>query len=299
MPLPPIRLDPSFREKVWGTTALEPWFPKPDKKIGEVWFTFDDNTTSAGSRLGELMEQHREALLGTKVPPGPGGGPGGRFPILMKFIFTSERLSVQVHPNDDYALAREGSPGKTEMWHILRADPGAQLALGFRQTLSRESLRSACVSGEVEHLLNWIDAKPGETYFTPAGTVHAIGAGLALCEIQQNSDLTYRLYDYGRPRELHLDKSLEVSDLGPHPGRAQPDGARLAACQYFATETWTLSGTTRYEADPERFHLLIAVDGHGRIAGEDFRAGDVFLIPATASPFTIEGTVRFLKSYVP
>ena len=301
MVLRPIRLEPSFREKIWGTTELHPWFPRADQKIGEVWFSFDDNTTSAGLRLGELMREHGADLLGTEVPESRGGGPGGRFPILLKFIFTSDRLSVQVHPGDEYALAHESSSGKTEMWHILRADAGAQIALGFRSRLSADRLREACLTGEVEHLLNWIEVKTGDTFFAPAGTVHAIGAGIALCEIQQNSDLTYRLYDYGRPRELHLEKSLAVSDAGPHPGRSEPRGNVLASCRYFATETLDAAEAVQYRPDERRFHLLAAIEGSGRLGDESFQAGHVWLIPATAGSFDIvpDGRARFLKCYVP
>ncbi len=155
---------------MWGATDLVPWYPASDKKIGEVWFEAD-------------------------------------LPLLVKFVFTSERLSVQVHPNDDFAAAHENSRGKTEMWYVMRADPGARIAIGFRESISRERLREAAVSGEIEQLLNWLEVQAGDAFFIPAGTVHAIGGGLALCEIQQHSDVTYRLYDYGRPRELHLDKA--------------------------------------------------------------------------------------------
>ena len=118
-----------------------------------------------------------------------------------------------MHPDDEFAARTKNSRGKTEMWHILRADPGAQIALGFRRPITPERLRGASISGEIEQLLHWVDVQPGQTFFTPAGTVHAIGAGIALCEIQQHSDVTYRLYDYGRPRELHLDKAADVSNL--------------------------------------------------------------------------------------
>ncbi len=167
------RLTPSFREKVWGATRLGPWFPDSDRKIGEVWFE------------------------------GPFGNDAD-LPLLVKFIFTTEKLSVQVHPEDEYAGLHHQSRGKTEMWHILAAEPGAQIAAGFRESITPEQFREAALSGAIEQELQWFDARPGDTFFIPAGTVHAIGPGLALCEIQQNSDVTYRLYDYGRPRELHL-----------------------------------------------------------------------------------------------
>jgi mannose-6-phosphate isomerase len=228
------RLIPDFRERVWGSTRLEPWYPNPDKKIGEVWF--EDQ------------------------PP---------LPLLVKFIFTTEKLSVQVHPGDEYARKHHGSRGKTEMWHILAAEPGARIAAGFTQSLTESELREASQSGEIETLLNWIDARPGDTFFIPAGTVHAIGAGLALCEIQQNSDVTYRLYDYGRPRELHLDHGVTVSRRDPCDARR---GAEVS-CEYFQTRMIG-SGRRAVESDSE---LWIAIRGSGTIGDQSIRAGEVFL----------------------
>jgi mannose-6-phosphate isomerase len=267
MALAPVRLQPSFREKVWGTTRLSPWFPDSDRNVGEVWFS----------------------------------GPGNDFPILLKFLFTSDRLSVQVHPDDAYAIPRERSPGKTEMWHILRADPGASIALGFKKPYSATEVRDACLTGAVVEMLEWMPVAPGDTYFTPPGTVHAIGAGIALCEIQQNSDLTYRLYDYGRPRELHLDKALAVASLGPHPGKSRPDGTLLASCPYFATESLDLSVTQDYAPDPARFHMLAVLSGSGILGTDPFSPGEVWLIPAGAAGFRIDPKelVRMLRTYVP
>ncbi|HXI39539.1 MAG TPA: class I mannose-6-phosphate isomerase [Bryobacteraceae bacterium] len=236
----PARLKATFLEKVWGSTALEPWFPKPQNKIGEVWFTAD------------------------------------QLPVLVKFLFTSDKLSVQVHP--------AGPQGKTEMWHILRAEPGAKIALGFREPLSRERLREAARSGEIERLLHWFPVSAGETYFTPARTVHAIGGGIALCEIQQFSDVTYRLYDYGRPRELHLDQAVAISDLSDHPGASQsvplPGGREsLVRCEYFETEMIELASPAgSFELQGPA--LLIFIEGSGRLAGEPFRIGEVWQLPA-------------------
>jgi len=206
MPLTPVRLDREFKEKIWGSANTEPWYARDGRRIGEVWFTH----------------------------PSP-------LPLLVKIIFTEENLSVQVHPDDLYAQEHEQSLGKTEMWHIMRAAPGASVAMGFREEISRERLREAAVSGEIVELLNWVVARPGDTFFIPAGTVHAAGAGLVLCEVQQQSDVTYRLYDYGRGRELHLDRGVAVSHMGGHPGYARPvalaDGSELLAeCEYFRTE---------------------------------------------------------------
>ncbi|MGH9654009.1 MAG: class I mannose-6-phosphate isomerase, partial [Bryobacteraceae bacterium] len=168
----PVRLEPVFRDRIWGREDLRPLFPDAPqgRRIGEVWFE-------------------------PKTPHG----------LLVKFLFTSERLSVQVHPDDDYARRRHNSLGKTEAWYVLDAQPPGELAVGFREPLTPERLREVAQSGEIEQFLDWRKVSPGDLVFVPAGTVHAIGAGLTVCEIQENSDITYRLYDYGRGRELHLD----------------------------------------------------------------------------------------------
>jgi mannose-6-phosphate isomerase len=256
----PVRLPTRFLEKIWGATDLAPWYQSSDKKIGEVWFEAD-------------------------------------LPLLIKFIFTSERLSVQVHPGDAFAAEHEKSLGKTEMWYVLRADPGAQVAIGFVETLTRERLREAALSGEIEKLLRWIDVKVGDVFFIPAGTVHAIGGGLAMCEIQQNSDVTYRLYDYGRPRELHLDKALQVTST-----HASSDGAVSlpVISEYFHTESMALASNTDYQP-AARFHVLIVLSGNGTIAGEPFKPGEAWLIPAGADVFSIapSGPVQLLRTWVP
>jgi mannose-6-phosphate isomerase len=302
MALAPVRLTGSFHEKVWGTTHLSPWFADAAVPIGEVWFTADDNRTATGETLRALMEQHGASLLGTSVMPGF----NGCFPILTKFIFTSGKLSVQVHPEDQYAQRHENSPGKTEMWYLLRVQEGGSLALGFRESLTPERLRESALSGEIESLLQWWPVKEGETYFTPPRTVHAIGGGLGLVEIQQNSDITYRLYDYGRPRPLHLEKGVAVASLEPHPGPSQPvpvseNVQLLAHCPYFATELLVLPEEYEYTADPERFHLLVAIEGSGTLGEEPLEPGQVWLIPASAGSFFIRCTpkTRLLRSYAP
>ena len=271
----PRRLNAEFKEKVWGTTNLSPWFPDSTVKIGEVWFT-------------------------DSLPGQP------ELPLLTKFVLTSGQLSVQVHPGDEYAAEHEHSPGKTEMWHVLRAEPGARVALGFREPITRERLVEASLSGEIEHLLQWYDASPGDTYFVPAGTVHAIGAGLAVCEIQQQSDITYRLYDYGRPRELHLEKGAAVADLGTHPGK-QPgvpriDGSQvLVECRYFRAELLTMAAGLRFTPRSASLELLIVLEGSGLLDGQSFQAGQGWLVPAAALPFPIATDVpcRFLRTFVP
>lgn len=262
-----IRLKPSLREKVWGKTRLAPWFPDSKEKIGEAWY---------------LAERE--------------------LPLLVKLIFTSERLSVQVHPDD----GEDGPRGKSEMWHILEADPGASIALGFRERITRERLIESARTGEIEQLLNWIPVKSGDTYYTKAHTVHAIGAGIVLCEIQQHSDVTYRLWDYGRPRELHLDQAVAVSDLGVHPGASPPvalsNGSELLVrSKHFVTETVPLAPGAVHRPSVENCQLWICLEGRGAIGDEPVRLGEVWLLPETgAQPMVrAETPMRFLRTYVP
>jgi mannose-6-phosphate isomerase len=233
----PYQLVPTPFEKVWGSTQLEPWFPNSQKKMGEFWFTEPEST------------------------------------LLIKFLFTTENLSVQVHPNDAQAAELEsGSRGKTEMWHILKAEPGAKLAMGLKTAMSREELRAACVDGRIMEQLRWLPAIPGETWYIPAGTIHAIGAGIMLAEIQQNSDVTYRLYDYGRAREMHLDKGLSVSDVHSRP---EPAGNTVES-PYFHSDI--------AHVDRERTigpGYLIVTRGSGEMAGSPIWQGQVWHLPAS------------------
>jgi mannose-6-phosphate isomerase len=234
----PYPLEPRFIERVWGTTKLSPYYPDANVKIGEVWFA-----------------------------------PAEAYPVLVKFIFTSERLSVQVHPDDIYAEKHEQSRGKTEMWHILDARPGASIAIGFRETVSKEELRIAVADGSIVDLLNWVPVAAGQTYFTNAGVVHAIGAGVTLCEIQQNSDVTYRLYDYGRGRELHLEKGFEVLETCEYDAvRKMP-----VRCEHFVTEALTAVPGEAVKLDSEC--LLVALAGGGTIDGSRYRLGEVWHVP--------------------
>jgi mannose-6-phosphate isomerase len=258
----PVRLSTRALEKVWGAVDLAPWFPSDGRKIGEIWFEAD-------------------------------------LPLLIKFVFTSGALSVQVHPNDAFAQQHENSRGKTEMWYILRADPGAQLAVGFKKTITPERLRESAVSGEIEKLLNWIPVSAGDAFFIPAGTVHAIGAGLAICEIQQYSDITYRLYDYGRPRELHLEKAAQVSSLDAV--EAKPTMLPID-CPYFHTELARITLPLEYTPEAQRFHVLIFLSGLGTIGDQSFQEGQAWLVPAGSQPFTITPVgdpVKFLRTWVP
>ncbi len=241
---------------------MRPYFPDRAERIGEVWYLAD-----------------RE------------------LPLMVKLIFTSERLSVQVHPAD----GEDGPHGKTEMWHILEAGPGAEIALGFREPIERERLRGAARSGEIEKLLNWIPVRAGETYFTPAHTVHAIGASIVLCEIQQNSDITYRLWDYGRPRELHVDKAAAVADLGVHPGAIRAGGEELVRCPYFVTGEVRMAAGEERRPSQEKCQLWICLEGAGSIGEEPFGPAEVWLLPEEGEQPAIRAAApaRFLWTYVP
>lgn len=287
----PIRLMPIFRERVWGRETLAPYFgdaPLPER-TGEVWFTCEENATSLGKPLGELLKRHPEILGEAADPKHP-----GVCPILLKLLFTTSRLSVQVHPDDDYAEKHHGSLGKTEAWYVLNAEPPGEVAVGFREGISAERLRESAQSGEIEQLLDWRKVGVGDVIFTPAGTVHSIGAGLTICEIQENSDITYRLYDYGRPRELHLEHGAQVSHLGPHDCRTGVKALtewrdELVECKYFRIERLRPKESIRFEGGLPYYLLFICVKGSGEIAGTPTAAGEAWLVPAGADEFLMDG----------
>ncbi len=240
--------------------------------IGEVWFTFEDNVTSLGPTLKEVITAH-PGLLGAAAVPGC----LDICPLLVKFLFTTSRLSVQVHPEDDYAHHHHGSLGKTEAWCVLDAEPDAEVATGFREPITPERLRESALSGEIEDLLHWRKVQAGDVIFTPAGTVHAIGSGLTICEIQQNSDITYRLYDYGRPRELHLDHGCKVSRLIRHEHEVKPSSLttwrdHLVDCRYFRIERLRPQAAIKISQTPY-YLLLVCIAGREPLPDSRSRRG--------------------------
>jgi len=271
----PVRLPSTPHYRIWGTTKTDPWYRNTmGETIGEVWFQASDAV-----------------------------------PLLVKFLFTSDNLSVQVHPPDDYAASHHQSRGKTEMWHILRAEPGAKIALGVRVPVTPGELRGAAESGAIVDLLNWIPVRSGETYFIPAGTIHAIGGGLAICEVQQLSDVTYRLYDYkrvdqdGKERELHLDHSMAVSRLEPGGAAQQAQtlgkGRELLVdSAYFRTERLVVKGGAAVPARRTN-QLCIALEGEGAIGGRAFTAGETWEVPAEESAAISSASAVFLVASEP
>jgi mannose-6-phosphate isomerase len=254
-----------------------------------MWFTFEENPTSLGLPLGKLLSDHPEILGNAALPQYP-----GVCPLLVKLLFTSSRLSVQVHPEDTYAAEHHQSLGKTEAWYVLHSEPPGEVAVGFREPITAERLRDSAQSGEIERLLDWRKVAAGDIVFVPAGTIHAIGAGLTICEIQQNSDITYRLYDYGRPRELHLDHGCRVSHLNPHAHEPQINSLaswrhHLLGCPYFQIERLQLHRPIRIAENLSHYLLLVCVGGSGLLAGQPFTLGQTWMFPAGAQAAILDG----------
>ena len=220
----PMKLSPVYKDMIWGGSGLREYLhkPIPSEHTGESWEVAAHpngqsriaNGPYLGMALGEAVSSLGAGLVGTEVWKRY----GNKFPLLIKFIDARDKLSVQVHPNDEQAKRLEGpgESGKTEMWYILHAQPGAKLVYGFNREIGERELEESIASGTIESLLNWVDVKAGDAFFIPAGTLHAIGAGILIAEIQQSSDTTYRVYDYnrmgldGKPRQLHVEKAMQV-----------------------------------------------------------------------------------------
>ena len=206
---------------------------------------------------------------------------------------------MQVHPGDEYAREHHESRGKTEMWHILRAEPDSQVALGLRETGKHSAIergREAAISGEIMEIARLDSRAAGDTFFIPAGTIHAIGGGIALCEVQQHSDFTYRLYDYGRARELHVEHAIAVAHLEPREGMVKPE--LLVDCLYFQTERLAVDGHWSC-ASPRRSTLYVVLEGEGLFAGQPFGAGEAWEVEAGSEPFEIAGKAVFLITATP
>lgn len=308
--LAPFRLRPWFRTRIWGVRNLVPWYDYKveGEPIGEVWLSGDDCVVDAGPLAGmtfrDVFEQHGEALLGPERSAMLASDESHerRFPLLTKVLFPQEKLSVQVHPDD--AMARQkGEPhGKTECWYALEAVPGGAVALGFHPGATEASVRAAIESSRLEELLNWVPVKKGDMIFVDAGTVHAIGPGLVLLETQQNSDMTYRLYDYGRPRELHLENGFRAMRMQTQAGKveARVDGHRavLMEAKYFRIDRFALDEANavenfgagiesgrRDQSKQNTVQLIFVSKGSGRLesafgAPIELRRGDLAVIPA-------------------
>lgn len=322
----PLRSERKIVEPIWGGQRLAAWLDLPEPRparLGETWQVYDSNRVVNGPLAGHSLAELAAALGSELVGARSVARYGADLPLLAKFIDAADRLSIQVHPDDAYAHNREahtGFHGKTEAWYILDAAPGADVTYGLTRPSDREEFAAAVAAGQLEGLMQRVPVAPGDVIFVPAGTLHAINAGIMLFEIQQKSDLTYRVYDYGRrdaktgqPRELHLEKALDVSDFGPAPhGAIAPlplaaDGARdlLVACPYFALERWQFDRPILASTDPGSFEIITLIDGAAGLAwpgGElELHRGDSLVLPAALGAWSIGpgGSAVLLRAYVP
>ncbi len=318
------RLQPFFSPRIWGRRSLAPWYPEKvnlQEPLGEAWLTAFESRVANGPFAGKTLRESWHTM--------PTEWRGTRhaslteFPILIKFIFPNDNLSIQVHPDDSYAAKHEqnaGGRGKTEMWHMVCAKRGAEILLGLQPGVDKEKFLRALAENSVQNLLVRIPVETGDTYFVPAGTQHAIGPGMVICEIQEYSDLTYRVYDYGRvdasgnPRELHIQKALEATNFNATCGGKvvplplhSPDAGKylLAACEFFATERWDCNRATPIESDPREFQLFVILEGTGSFYDAEkefaYRPGEAWFFPANLSTILLQpvGTSSVLRVTVP
>src|ERR1700678_2716180 len=317
----PLLMLPAFDPRPWGTHDLSPIYPNRqfEEKIGEAWLTGDDckvaNGPLAGRTLAQVGEKYQRQLVGEAARD------ARRFPLLLKFLFPHEKLSVQVHPDDERAR-RVGQPwGKTECWYVAHAKPGAQIGLGLKSGVTVAELEHAIQEKHAEELLNWLNVYTGDMIYVAGGTVHTLGPGSVIVETQQQSDTTYRLYDYGRPRELHLKEGLAAIKLNVASGKvvrpapAQIPGsnnrrAPLVAASYFVVDMFEMKDVQRLRTQDDSgkssAQILVALEGCGIVeaAGSEpvtVAKGDAVVIPASVANYTIrpQWTFEFMSSRVP
>ena len=315
------KLTPAFKDYLWGGTKLREVYGKPCDfdKVAESWelstHPAGESRVDGGEYNGLTLSQYFQ-----QVPQALGKNAAAfeSFPVLIKLIDAKDPLSIQVHPSDEYALRVEGEYGKTEMWVIVDCEPGAFLYFGVNRPVSKEEFRQRIEDNTVLEVLNKVEVHPGDVFFIQAGTIHAIGAGILICEIQQNSNCTYRVYDYdrrgadGRPRELHIEKALDVcrlepsdtaSRLGEVKALAGGTVQQLGACKYFSTEKLIVEEALTLEVGEDSFVSLLATDGSGWVEGPEnklaFRAGDSLLVPAGAGRVRVTGQAVLVKTTVP
>ena len=313
----PLKLAARPVEKVWGGSEIARRYRSDlpaDKPIGELWAVWGElaveNGALRGRTLDDLARELPLPLLGRRVA----ARSYPAFPLLVKILDARETLSVQVHPDDAYAREREGEPfGKAEVWYVLDAEPGAQIIHGVAQPLSRAEAERAIEAGDLPGRLAHVSVAPGDVVFNPPGTIHALGEGILLYELQQSSDLTYRFYDWDRHdpnRPLHVEKSLDVADLAPYPQhKIRPVEIReagatrtyLCACQHFAAELLRVESQIHERPAGECFHILTALEGAGRVFDVPLDCGESVLIPAGLHAYEVRADEPLLlvKAYVP
>ena len=316
------KLTPAFKDYLWGGTKLRDVYGKKCDydKVAESWelstHPAGQSTLSGGEydglTFGDYIEKAGKAVLGTNCARFK------EFPVLIKFIDAKDPLSVQVHPSDEYALRVEGEYGKTEMWYVVDCEPGASLYFGVNRAITKDEFRKRIEENTLTDVLYKADVKKGDVFFIQSGTIHAIGAGILICEIQQNSNCTYRVYDYdrrgadGKPRPLHIDKALDVctlepsdtaSHLGPVLSCAGGTAQKLGECAYFSTQKLRVEEALTLEAGEESFLSLVCVEGGGLLCGPEntleFTAGESLLVPAGTGKVSLRGDCTVIQTTVP
>lgn len=311
-------LRPQFHERVWGARSLAPIYSQEimGSPIGEAWLTGDAclvaNGPMAGQTLGDVSRKFGPELIGE------GMCDTSRFPLLIKFLFPNDKLSVQVHPDDDHARRVGQQCGKTECWYVLKAEPGAQVGLGLKPGTTKSEVEQAIHNTRMEELLNWIDVHAGDMIYVDAGTVHAIGPGAVIVETQQNSDTTYRLYDYGRPRELHIEAGLLATKERTHAGKVRQSPPvsdqgktqqNLVTSPCFIVDKFVLHQPWQFQRPrhiPSAVWCMVATRGGGVIEFEGmaplmFAAGESVVVPASVRSLMLrpQWELEFLCSSVP
>ena len=292
--LAPFRLEPKFVERVWGKHSLAPWYASTgmEGKVGEVWLTGAECVITGGDQDGRTLGDLSQQCTGTL----DGVTGGGEFPLLVKMLFPDDKLSVQVHPNDAEAKALGMRRGKTECWYVLEAEPGVSVAVGLKSGVSAEELEQAATAGTVEDLLEMIPVEVGDMVLVDAGTVHAIWPGVVLLEVQQTSDTTYRLFDYGRGRELHLEAGMKVVKVGTDAGKVrkkQGEGyTRLIENEYFVVDRFEVPPGYTFEMPMDGVGCVVSVKGRAAANAVRFNVGEAVVVPVgSVTISSVEGAV--------
>lgn len=305
----PLKLYPAFKDYLWGGTKLHDFYPDcTTVPAAEAWVLSchkdGQSTVTNGPLSGKTLSEAIDAL--GKDVLGERGKKFDFFPVLIKLIDAKKDLSVQVHPDDEYARKYENSYGKTEMWYVVDCEEGARLFYGFKEKTSKEEFEKRIKDNTLTDILRSVEVKKGDCFFIPSGTIHAIGKGMLIAEIQQNSNCTYRVYDYGRlgadgkPRQLHIEKALDVTKTEPASPVDFGGENVLADCKYFNSKL--LCGPAEIEVDGESFSAILVIDGEGGICagGETLKlkTGDSIFLPASIGKVEISVNVKFIETRV-
>ena len=303
-----VRMEPAFKDNLWGGTRLRDVYGKKcdydivaeswELSIHKAGQSIVATGKNKGLMLGEYINRFGRGILGWKCDPYE------RFPLLIKFIDSRESLSIQVHPGDDYALQKEDEYGKNELWYVVDCEPESYLYCGFSRDTDEAEVRRRIEDGTLTEILNKIPVKKGDSYFIENGTVHAIGPGVLICEIQQSSNVTYRLYDYqrrdkyGELRELHIDKAMEVTNFH----EKDMEAAKTMECKYFSIEKSVFDGEVSFNLDDSSFRAFVVLEGGGQVScGEEslvYRPADCFFVPAGKKTVVFHGCGTVLKVQV-